>query len=277
MKKMTTIATLGLLGFGLTLPVAGQVIDDFEAGAFAPVTDSVADSMPEFVFQGGLPTSNVIGGVREALVYLGTGASSSMELDLAGGGDHGIEVEIAPQSSGFLLLNYNGGDPNSGLGAIDLNQGTNDSIDVEILMDPNLSGTLYVEVFDPNYAVAQTALTGSGTYAVPFSYFDTSLNSENAQPHPGDFTQVSSVGLQVQLINLSDTPRTFTVLSIGSQSSGACPADINTDGFVDLSDLAELLAQFGQIGGGLSADINGDGGVDLSDLAELLAAFGTAC
>ncbi len=276
MKKMM-IATLGLLGCGLALPVLGEVIDDFETGAFAPVTDSVADPLPEYLGQAGLPTANVIGGVRESLIYLTAGPSATMELDLSGAGDHGLEVEVAPNSSSFLILNYNGGDPNTGLGTIDLNQGTNDTIDLELLMDPNLSGTLYVEAFDPNYAVAQTALAGSGTYTIPFSYFETSLNPENSRPHPGDFSQVSSVGLQVQLINLSAVPRTFSILSIGTQSSGACPADINTDGTVDISDLAELLAQFGQSGAGLSADINADGSVNLTDLAELLSAFGTNC
>ncbi len=48
------------------------------------------------------------------------------------------------------------------------------------------------------------------------------------------------------------------------------PADLNGDGFVNGSDLATLLAQFGGPG---SADLNGDGVVNGSDLAQLLAAW----
>ncbi|MCA9242498.1 MAG: hypothetical protein KDA32_00980 [Phycisphaerales bacterium] len=60
-----------------------------------------------------------------------------------------------------------------------------------------------------------------------------------------------------------------------------CPADLNFDGVVDLSDLAGLLAAFGACAGdaaySISADLNNDGCVELADLAGLLAAFGTSC
>lgn len=59
----------------------------------------------------------------------------------------------------------------------------------------------------------------------------------------------------------------------------ACPADLNGDGVVDLSDLATLLANFGAAGGATHADgdVDGDGDVDLADLAALLARFGEVC
>ena len=53
-----------------------------------------------------------------------------------------------------------------------------------------------------------------------------------------------------------------------------CPADINGDGTVDVLDLLEVLAAWGQ--SGVPADINGDGIVDVLDLLEVLGAWG-AC
>lgn len=60
-----------------------------------------------------------------------------------------------------------------------------------------------------------------------------------------------------------------------------CPEDVNGDGFIDLSDLAELLASYGTAEGdpnyNPAADINQDGSIDLADLAALLSVYGTAC
>jgi hypothetical protein len=58
-----------------------------------------------------------------------------------------------------------------------------------------------------------------------------------------------------------------------------CVADINGDGAVDLSDLAELLAHYRTASGASYADgdVDGDGDVDLSDLAAMLAEYGQDC
>ncbi|MFN0135170.1 MAG: right-handed parallel beta-helix repeat-containing protein [Phycisphaerae bacterium] len=58
-----------------------------------------------------------------------------------------------------------------------------------------------------------------------------------------------------------------------------CPEDLNSDGVVNLTDLAILLANFGRVGGVTQAmgDINNDGRIDLTDLALLLAKFGVSC
>ena len=54
------------------------------------------------------------------------------------------------------------------------------------------------------------------------------------------------------------------------------PGDLDGDGDVDLSDLAQLLAHYGTTSGATyeQGDIDGDGDVDLSDLAALLANYG---
>jgi hypothetical protein len=58
-----------------------------------------------------------------------------------------------------------------------------------------------------------------------------------------------------------------------------CFGDLDSDGDVDLSDLAELLANYGTTEGAAyeDGDLDGDGDVDLSDLAALLAVYGTMC
>ena len=58
----------------------------------------------------------------------------------------------------------------------------------------------------------------------------------------------------------------------------AVAGDCNGDRAVNGSDLAVLLAQFGQaIAPGTAADINGDGMVNGADLSTLLSNFGASC
>ncbi len=69
---------------------------------------------------------------------------------------------------------------------------------------------------------------------------------------------------------------TYTLTVTGPASiaiAGACPADLDDDGFVGASDLAVLLAAWGMGG---DADFDLSGSVGASDLAVLLAAWG-AC
>lgn len=58
-----------------------------------------------------------------------------------------------------------------------------------------------------------------------------------------------------------------------------CPADLNGDGNVSLTDLSILLSHFGEPSGASpeDGDVDADGDVDLSDLAILLANFGLMC
>ncbi|MBU0617393.1 MAG: hypothetical protein KKI02_06735 [Planctomycetes bacterium] len=58
-----------------------------------------------------------------------------------------------------------------------------------------------------------------------------------------------------------------------------CPGDLDGDGDVDLSDLAQLLGNYGMTSGATyeDGDLDGDGDVDLSDLAALLGVYGTTC
>ncbi len=59
----------------------------------------------------------------------------------------------------------------------------------------------------------------------------------------------------------------------------ACPADLDSDGDVDLDDLSTLLTNFGHVGGASydEGDLSGDTRVDLDDLSLMLIYFGTLC
>jgi hypothetical protein len=52
-----------------------------------------------------------------------------------------------------------------------------------------------------------------------------------------------------------------------------CPADLDGNGTVDVSDLLQLLAAWGPCADCVE-DLDGSGSVDVSDLLELLAAWG---
>lgn len=58
-----------------------------------------------------------------------------------------------------------------------------------------------------------------------------------------------------------------------------CPADIDGDGFVTLSDLSVMLSNYGRSGdvGFNDGDLNADAIVDLLDLSVMLSQYGSAC
>ncbi len=84
------------------------------------------------------------------------------------------------------------------------------------------------------------------------------------------------------LVEVSVTPGdgllNAATTTIAAPATG-CVGDTNGDGLVDLSDLATLLAGFGQQAGATPADgdTDCDGDIDLSDLAALLSRFGAGC
>jgi hypothetical protein len=52
----------------------------------------------------------------------------------------------------------------------------------------------------------------------------------------------------------------------------SCPADLNQDAVVDVSDLLLVIEAWGGSGG--AADINGDGVVNIGDLLEIVGNWG---
>ena len=64
----------------------------------------------------------------------------------------------------------------------------------------------------------------------------------------------------------------FLLELLGADTLTDCPGDLNSDGVVDGTDLAPLLADWGA--NGSAADVNKDGTVNGIDLAELLSSWG---
>ena len=65
----------------------------------------------------------------------------------------------------------------------------------------------------------------------------------------------------------------------GAAEDEFCFGDLDDDGAVGLSDLAQLLSNYGETSGATyeDGDLDDDGDVDLADLAALLAVYGTSC
>ncbi len=65
----------------------------------------------------------------------------------------------------------------------------------------------------------------------------------------------------------------------GAAEEPFCFGDLDGDGEIGLSDLAQLLAHYGTTSGATyeDGDLDGDGDVDLSDLAALLGVYGDVC
>ena len=82
---------------------------------------------------------------------------------------------------------------------------------------------------------------------------------------PPDFSPVIQATVDETSANFS-----FTVTLIG---------DVDLDCDVELSDLAQLLGNYGATTGMTwgQGDLDGDGDIDLSDLAALLGSYGQTC
>jgi hypothetical protein len=124
----------------------------------------------------------------------------------------------------------------------------------------------------PNFNVRQTVYEGdcSGLIEVACTNEAGNLLGETTQLTgltPGAAYLVRVDGVQGQ-------EGRFTItLSTGN----VCNGDLNLDGFINASDLALFLSQFGDSCDGCSADINQDGVVNSSDLALILTLFGSSC
>lgn len=92
-----------------------------------------------------------------------------------------------------------------------------------------------------------------------------------------DFEQNQSHTIRVR--STDATNLSFEEDFVISVANIICAEDLNTDGTVDISDLAILLSNFGRTDnpGQANGDIDGSGTVDLTDLATILSAFGQIC
>jgi len=102
----------------------------------------------------------------------------------------------------------------------------------------------------------------------------------------GDFvTPTAQVKVRFEASDLNDGSVVeagvdqFLVMSFSCEDPDPCPGDLDGDNDVDLSDLAQLLSNYGMMSGAAyeDGDLDSDGDVDLSDLAALLSVYGAPC
>ncbi|MCA9244156.1 MAG: hypothetical protein KDA32_09390, partial [Phycisphaerales bacterium] len=137
------------------------------------------------------------------------------------------------------------------------------SILTGLVEDPTDGALLAIGILTPDFNLAEFS-PGTELFTIP-----------TAACVPPGASSVTALRLDCAGLRLP-----VSILPVAG-SADPCPADITGDGFINLADLAGLIASFGltqgQAGFNPAADFDNNGAVDLSDLAALLAVFGTAC
>ena len=101
----------------------------------------------------------------------------------------------------------------------------------------------------------------TGKYAALYSNFTL----------PGDYTII----VNAENSDGSAVP-VQTTITIPGEEAPATPWDVNSDGVVNILDLAIVGSQFGESGPDLSGDVNGDGAVNVQDLVLVGSHFGAS-
>jgi hypothetical protein len=115
--------------------------------------------------------------------------------------------------------------------------------------------------------------------------FDIYAIDPNDPPGPNDLLLPDINTLCAGTTSFGGAPFAQFYMGLVRQTCSACPGDVEPvggDGDIDLTDLAILLAHYGDLGvtcheGDVEPFPGGDGDVDLSDLAVLLSTFGGSC
>ena len=124
-------------------------------------------------------------------------------------------------------------------------------------------------------------IDAGNNYAVPVDTCDLDGDNDTAERTPLDLDgndRFVNDGGTVDT-GMADPPNYPDVVDMGVYEYGLCMGDLDGDGQVGLSDLAQLLGSYGETSGMTyeDGDLDGDGDVDLTDLAELLGVYGDQC
>lgn len=154
----------------------------------------------------------------------------------------------------------------------------------------NSIGNHLVGLADPPVAEGWTNLDGPAGLGVSFGTSD--LESTYGTVWGALRTSDGEGGHNLLIGDVDTTPgsaRFRTVLSIPAGNADAvvgfamlappCPADLDGDGDVDLSDMATILTNYGIIEGATpeDGDLDGDGAVGLTDVGIFLGNYGASC
>ncbi len=136
---------------------------------------------------------------------------------------------------------------------------------------------------DADFLVTQVSNDGGASWTNVHSTGGTGGNWQTASFLVSDYV-TPSADVRVRFVVEDEGNNSITNAGIDnfeveallcSDPAPACPADLNGDGVVDVSDLLMLLSDWGSCPGDCPADLNGDGVVDVSDLLMLLSDWGS--
>ena len=139
---------------------------------------------------------------------------------------------------------------------------------------------LFVDPINDDYHLSpgSPCIDAADNTAVPADEADLDGDGDTAERIPVDLDWRLRFADRPGTIDtgVADPPDYPYVVDMGAYEY-QCDGDL--DGDIDLSDLAQLLANYGTTSGACyeDGDIDLDGDVDLSDLAALLAVYGTTC
>lgn len=250
-------------------------------GVFGPVSNSDGGGSTEWPLACGDMNNDgifdlVIGAQGSATVVirlgLGNGSFGAPIIKAAGGspwmlsvgdvnGDGKEDVAVAngaTPNGAILLGNGNGTLGNAVTYAVDPQVVATDLTDLD--GDGDLDWAL--SSFGGDWRILRNGGTGSFTTLLEF---DAPLAASCVLP-----TDLDNDGD----IDLTLVDENADIIKLVANSGTRKAGDIDLDGFVNGTDLATLLGQWGQVGDLLSADLNGDGTVSAVDLGILLGGWG---
>jgi len=150
-------------------------------------------------------------------------------------------------------------------------------VDLGVL--PGYVKSLSAGINDHGQVVGYLGTSLSGSASAAFIWEDGVMTNLNGLIPPGSgwvLKSASEINEAGQIVGWGTAPNGE---SHGFLLTPLCFADLDGDRDVDLSDLAQLLANYGATSGAdyEDGDLDGDGDVDLADLADLLSMYGTTC
>ncbi len=251
-------------------------------------------------------------GTTQGWNWSGQPTSIAFDEGPSGTGDHALEALANPFMFRIHVQTITNADFLGNYLAADAGQYrvTGIAFDAKLEADPNVADPnavvdsleLYAVTFsrqqdpnDPNNTLVSqySSRTGMGVVVTDDGQWHTDLtislreadlvNFATLRSYVDHFSAITQAGFRHQTAEgpggESLGNDRFRLLVDNIRLVGTCRADLDDDGDVDLSDLAQLLANYGTASGATyeDGDLDGDGDVDLSDLAALLAAYGTTC
>ena len=130
--------------------------------------------------------------------------------------------------------------------------------------------------YDLTYQVTWVGTPDTGGLSVNGTSYSTSgniLTQTVTLPADGTWTSLTAT--------FDDEPTCTSTLGnayFGPQSCAVCPADVNNNGAIEVSDVLDVLSEFGCASGcSPNFDLDGDDSITVADILLVLSAFGEIC